>query len=59
MEIVEYAQKWFELNGIPSKIDCNTILLNLECGFEVEVSEREVKHRAELYLESELAKINS
>jgi len=54
---LEYANKWFQLQDIPTFISDGSIYI--ETGhFELELSEEEISYRAECYLDSEKQKIN-
>ena len=54
---LQYAEKWFQLQNIPTIIIDNSIYL--ETGhFELELSEEEISYRAECYLDSENQKVN-
>ena len=54
---LHYAEKWFQLQNIPTIIIDNSIYL--ETGhFELELSEEEISYRAECYLDSENQKVN-
>jgi hypothetical protein len=52
-KILEYANQWYILNGIPTLIDNGSIYLQVSDGFELQLSTSEVSYRAELFLESE------
>ena len=49
-----YAEKWFQLQNIPTTIDDGRIYVSPNGHFELQLSRSEVEYRAELYLESEL-----
>jgi hypothetical protein len=51
--ILEYANKWFKLHGIPTFIDDGSMYVQVSDGFELQLSTSEVSYRAELFLESE------
>jgi hypothetical protein len=56
--IVYYAEQWFKLQDIPTLQTEKTIYLIINNHFEIEITEEEIKYRAELFLESELQKTN-
>lgn len=54
---LQYANKWFQLQNIPTIISDGSIYI--ETGhFELELSEEEISYRAECYLNSEKQKVN-
>lgn len=59
MTTIEYAEKWFKLQDIPTIIDDGSIYVITDGHFELQLSMAEVKYRAELYLESELQKLKN
>jgi hypothetical protein len=54
--ILEYANEWFRLHGIPTFIDDGSMYVQVSDGFELQLSTSEVNYRAELFLESEKQK---
>ncbi len=59
MTTIQYAEKWFKLHDIPTIIDDGSIYVQTQDGFELQLSTAEVEYRAELYLQSEISKINN
>ena len=57
MTTLEYAEKWFILNDIPTTVDDGSIYVKVEPEFELQLSTAELEYRAELYLESELDRV--
>jgi len=57
MKNFEYAKKWFELNNIKSFVDDGSLYITID-SFDIQVSTAEMNYRAELFLESELQKVN-
>lgn len=57
MTTIEYAEKWFRLHDIPTVVDDGSIYVQVDCGFELQLSKAEVTYRADLYLESESQKL--
>tara|TARA_R110000796_G_scaffold207691_1_gene324006 strand:- start:28 stop:219 length:192 start_codon:yes stop_codon:yes gene_type:complete len=56
--IVYYAEQWFKLQEIPTLHTKKTIYLIINNHFEIEITEEEIKYRAELFLKSEIEKTN-
>jgi len=54
---LHYAEKWFQLQNVPTITIDNSIYLNTGT-FPVELSEEEIIFRAECYLDSENQKVN-
>ena len=60
MTTIQYAEKWFQLHDIPTTVDDGSIYVKLDNDFiELQISTAEVEYRAELYLQSEISKINN
>ena len=59
MTTIQYAEEWFKLHDIPTIIDDGSIYVQTQDGFELQLSTAEVEYRAELYLQSEISKINN
>ncbi len=59
MNATQYAKKWLELHDIPTIIDDGSIYVQVQDDFELQLSTAEVEYRAELYLSSEISKINN
>ena len=59
MTTIEYAEKWFQLHEIPTIVFDERMHIVSDHGFELELSKAEVGYRAELYLQSEISKINN
>jgi hypothetical protein len=59
MTTIQYAEKWFQLHDIPTIVDDGSIYVQVQDGFELQLSTAEVEYRAELYLQSEISKINN
>ena len=57
MTTLEYAEKWFQLHDIPTIVEATSIYVQVQDGFELQLSTAEVEYRAELYLESELHRV--
>jgi hypothetical protein len=55
-EILEYANQWFKLHGIPTFIDDGSMYVQVSDGFELQLSTSEISYRAQLFLESEKQK---
>lgn len=55
---VEYAAKWFQLNGFVTEVTSDDLRINIE-GYIFEVSHSEIRKRATAYLESELEGVQS
>lgn len=53
---IYYAEQWFKLNEIPTLQTEKKIYLIVNNHFEIEITEEEIKYRAELYLNSEIEK---
>jgi len=53
---IYYAKQWFKLNEIPTLHTEKTIYLIINNHFEIEITEKEINYRAELFLESEIQK---
>ena len=56
MTELDYAEKWFQLQDIPSIVNNGSIYVPFG-AFEFKLSSDDVKYRAELFLESELQKV--
>jgi len=59
MTTIQYADKWFQLHNIPTIVDDVSLYVEVEHGFKLQLSTAEVEYRAELYLQSEISKINN
>ena len=59
MTTIQYAEKWFQLQDIPTIVIDESIHIVVDHGFELELSTAEVVYRAELYLQSEISKLNN
>ena len=59
MTTIQYAEEWFKLHDIPTIIYDGSIYVQTQDGFELQLSTAEVEYRAELYLQSEISKINN
>tara|TARA_R110002020_G_scaffold54058_2_gene151012 strand:+ start:649 stop:840 length:192 start_codon:yes stop_codon:yes gene_type:complete len=53
-----YAEQWFKLQDIPTLHTEKNIYLIINNHFEIEITEEEIKYRAELFLQSEIQKTN-
>ncbi len=53
MTTIQYAEEWFKLHDIPTIIysDDGGIYVQVQDGFELQLSTAEVEYRAELYKE--------
>lgn len=51
MTTIQYAEEWFKLHDIPTIIDDGSICVQVQDGFELQLSTAEVEYRAELYKE--------
>lgn len=51
MKTIQYAEKWFQLQDIPTIVDDGSIYVKVDHGFELQLSADEVEYRAELYKE--------
>ena len=51
MDIIKNAEEWFKLHDIPTTIDDGSIYVQVQDGFELQLSTAEVEYRAELYKE--------
>ena len=49
MTTIQYAEKWFQLHDIPTIVDDGSIYVQVQDGFELQLSTAEVEYRAELY----------
>lgn len=52
MSKLEYAEKWFQLQNIPTIVRDNSIYLS-DGHFELELSQEEIRYRADCYIVSE------
>ena len=50
MTTIQYAEEWFKLHDIPTIVDDGSIYVQVQDGFELQLSTAEVEYRAELYL---------
>lgn len=51
MDIIKNAEEWFKLHDIPTTIDDGSIYVQVQDGFELQLSKAEIEYRAELYKE--------
>ena len=49
MTTIQYAEEWFKLHDIPTIVDDGSIYVQVQDGFELQLSTAEVEYRAELY----------
>ena len=55
-KIIDYAEKWFQLNDIQTIKAEGRLFISPDGHFELELSQEEILYRAELFLESESEK---
>ncbi len=51
MTTIQYAEEWFKLHDIPTTIDDGSMYVQVQDGFELQLSTAEVEYRADLYKE--------
>jgi hypothetical protein len=51
---IKYAEEWFKLQDIPTVYSEKSLYVIAGPDWELELSNKEINYRAELYLESEL-----